>query len=246
MTKIPSRILPPSVEPARLIAELELVMSSIPTVEEFQADTDAVLSWRGRAQATMSAWNTMKAIQFNSAISKLEDPFYPEDRKSAMRDVRALLHEARHSMLLETSGTSNVAVPAGNVFQYFSELSKKISMAQTDILFADPYLDVTFIDRYLPQVGAGVPVRLLTSKYISKLAPAIDLFCKQHGNSISLREADFHDRFVFIDRKIAFQSGASFKDGASTAPTGLVEIIDVFPATLSAYEALWSGGKVHR
>ena len=55
-----------------------------------------------------------------------------------------------------------------------------------------------------------------------------------------------HDRFVFVDKTNAYQSGASFKDGAKWAPTTFTQIIDAFNPVLQIYEGLWAAAKIER
>jgi hypothetical protein len=52
-----------------------------------------------------------------------------------------------------------------------------------------------------------------------------------------------HDRYVIIDGKNCYQSGASFKDGAKAAPTTLTQISDAFLAVSGTYENLWNNAK---
>jgi hypothetical protein len=73
----------------------------------------------------------------------------------------ALLHQAQSDLRLETLGPANIAVPHKMVFEYFEDIRKIIELARQDLLFVDPYLDAEFVARYLPNVAAGVTIRLL-------------------------------------------------------------------------------------
>jgi hypothetical protein len=155
-----------------------------------------------------------------------------------------VLYEALSDLRFTTFGPVNTAIGQGAVFDYFDEIRKIIELATNDLLFVDPYLDVDFVDRYLPHVRSGASVRLLASKRLPTLIPAVQLFAQQSGRRIELRSASgFHDRYVLVDGKSCYQSGASFKDGGRTAPTTITEITDAFPAVRQIYEALWSTGK---
>jgi hypothetical protein len=148
-----------------------------------------------------------------------------------------------HSLFL--AGT--VAVPHGLVFDYFDELRKIIELAKQDVLFVDPYLDAEFVSRYLPHVAAGVMIRLLAREKLATLLPAVDLLSRQNGRTIQVRSAaSFHDRYAIVDRISCYQSGASFKDGAKSAPTTLTQITDAFAGVATTYEDLWKGAKVER
>lgn len=140
-----------------------------------------------------------------------------------------------------------MAVSKGLVFDYFDEIRKIVETAKQDLLFVDPYLDAEFVSRYLGHVSVGVTTRLLAREKLATLLPAVDLFAKQSKAAIEVRSApNFHDRYVFVDRTACYQSGASFKDGAKSAPTTLTQITDAFTAMLQTYEAIWSGAKVER
>jgi hypothetical protein len=74
----------------------------------------------------------------------------------------------------------------------------------------------------------------------------VEAFVVQHGSSISVRSSqDMHDRFVIVDGTEAYQSGASFKDGAKKAPTTLTQITDAFAVLKAQYEDRWNAGTVH-
>ena len=142
------------------------------------------------------------------------------DALVALSGLVTLLQQARHDLRMQTLGPVNVAVSHGMVFDYFDEIRKIIELAKQDLLFVDPYLDAEFISRYLPQVPVGVNTRLLA------------------------RES--HDRYLLVDRNACYQSGASFKDGARSAPTTLTQITDAFGAMLTTYEDLWSHSTIVR
>ena len=116
-------------------------------------------------------------------------------------------------------------------------------------MFVDPYLDPEFVSRYLPQVKKGVTVRLLTSKEkLSSLLPAVETFVAESKLQVQVRfvSSGLHDRFVFVDKKRCFQSGASFKDGARKSPTALIQITDIFKKMLQGYEGMWNGAEIER
>ena len=160
-------------------------------------------------------------------------------------DILALLHEARHSLRLQSTAPTAVAIPSLSPFTYFDEVRKVVETATSDVFFVDPYLDAEFVARYLPNVKQSTIVRLLTQKGLATLLPAVALFAQQHGVAVQVRSAStkLHDRFVFIDRARGYQSGASFKDGGLNAPTTLTEMVDVFQAVIETYEDVWAKAK---
>jgi hypothetical protein len=165
----------------------------------------------------------------------------------AFRGIMVLLHEARHQLMMETQGPTDIAIAGGRIFDYFDEIRKIIELAKEDLLFVDPYLDSEFVSRYLPHVGGGVRVRLLARERLPKLIPAAEAFAKQTGMRLEIRSAPaFHDRYIFIDGASCYQSGASFKDGAKSSPTTLTQITDAFDAVRDTYETIWNAAKAER
>lgn len=91
-------------------------------------------------------------------------------------------------------------------------------------------------------------IRLLAGpKRLTTLLPAVDMFAQQFKRAVSIRSSgDLHDRFLFVDRRDCYLSGASFKDGAKKAPVTLTQITDGFSAMLAVYEGVWNAAKVER
>src|SRR5262249_4873253 len=147
-----------------------------------------------------------------------------------------LIHQARHDLRMESLGPLSVSVSQGLTFDYFDEVRKIIEVAKKDLFFVDPYLDAEFVSRYLPHIGSGVTIRLLTRYKLQALLPAVDLFSQQSKSKIQVRSvANLHDRYIFVDQVACYQSGASFKDGAKSAPTTLTQVTDAFTAMVQTY-----------
>ena len=228
----------PELQPSQLLAEIEDVIRTAP-VGDFRVGQPDAVGWVGRAGALIKRWDIARFVSFEANMMKIYSPgsTFPQ---SAMHRVLSILHEARHDLRLNAVGPLSVAVDRGGIFDYFEEVRKVIVTARVELLFVDPYIDPEFAARYLPQVPAGVKVRLLTKKGIAALVPAIGLASQQLKLTIEVRSAgELHDRYVFVDGNRGFQSGASFKDGARLSPTLLAEITDVLPAVLATYESIW-------
>lgn len=70
-------------------------------------------------------------------------------------------------------------------------------------------------------------------------------FLNQNSGNIEVRSAKgFHDRYIFIDKRDCYQSGASFEDGAKNAPTTITQIIDAFDVVYDTYQRIWDGADV--
>ena len=164
----------------------------------------------------------------------------------AYRELRTLLFQAQHDLRMKTVGPRTVAIAEGMPFDYFDEIRKITEMARDDILFVDPYLDAEFVSRYLRPITSGVEVRLLTSKKLSSLLPAVKILVAQSGLRVEVRSvaSGLHDRFVFVDKARCYQSGASFKDGAKLSQTTLTQITDAFGTMFQNYQRMWGKAKV--
>jgi hypothetical protein len=235
----------PHLNPTQLLAEIEDVIRTAPPQATLHHVEPNALAWLGRAASLIRRWNATKGILFDSEVRQLHAG-RTFDPATAVAGIFTTLHEARHDLRLSSVGPLSVAVQHGAVFDYFDEVRKVMGAAQIELFFVDPYLDSEFASRYLAQVPASIRIRLLGRKGIPSLLPAVELMRKQTGVNIDVRSSPtLHDRFLFVDGRTGFQSGASFKDGAKTAPTTFTEVMDAFQPVFAAYEALWSSGSVH-
>jgi hypothetical protein len=233
--------MPPTKE--QLLAEVEDLIRTAPTYPAIRKMTESNLAWLGRFSAVIRAWNGNRGTE----VLALNMGVHTLNAGQNLQRIFSLLHEARHSLRMETVGPVSVAVGHGQVFDYFDEVRRVIEEAKQDLLFVDPYLDAEFVSRYLNHVSAGVTIRLLARQRFATLLPAVDLFATQSQLTIQVRAApNFHDRYVFVDRSACYQSGASFKDGVKTSPTTLTQINDAFAAVFQTYENLWANAKVER
>ncbi len=230
----------------QLLAETEDLLRTAPPLAEIIQNKESGVAWFGRFSAVIRAWDMPRSAEVLLAQMQLESTI-SEQRHNGYRRILAVLNEARHALRMQTVGPVSLAVAHGQVFEYFDEVRKVIEMAKQDILFVDAYLDAEFVSRYLSHVSKGVTIRLLARERLTTLLPAVDLFAKQSGCAIEVRSAShFHDRYVFVDRNACYQSGASFKDGAKSAPTTLNQITDAFAPVLQTYEDKWSNAKIER
>jgi hypothetical protein len=230
-------------ENVALLAEIEDVLRTLPRREVLRQDVPEAWSWLGRATAAVTLWDLGLGVRARDCVKQMQDPMMLTAQQGYI-GLMVLLEEARSNLRFHALGPVNTAIGQGLVFDYFDEIRKIITLASADILFVDPYLDTDFVSRYLPHIQSGVLVRLLASKRLPTLIPAVQLFAQQSGRRVELRSASgFHDRYIIVDGKSCYQSGASFKDGGRTAPTTVTQITDAFPAVRQTYEDLWRSGK---
>jgi hypothetical protein len=231
----------------QLLVEIEDTIRTMPPRETIRQETQENVAWFGRVSAAIENWKPLKSSLVMAYLGLFRSNGNVRETASGFTNLLTLLHQAQNDLRLETMGPASVAVPHKMVFEYFDEIRKIIELAKDDLLFVDPYLDAEFVARYLPNVADGVMIRLLARERLATLLPAVDAFAEQTGAIVEIRSASsFHDRYVFVDRASCYQSGASFKDGAKSAPTALVQITDAFEAISRTYEEKWSQAQVKR
>ena len=228
----------------QLLIEIEDLLRTMPPQTTICEGTQENYAWAGRLSAVIQKWNFGEGLLLSIALDQLHSYV---GLSEGFRKIITLLHQARHDLRMQTLGPVNVALSKGEVFDYFDEIRKTIEVAKRDVLFIDPYLDAEFVSRYLGHITPGVTTRLLAREKLPTLLPAVDAFVQQFKMKIEVRSAsNFHDRYVFIDGVACYHSGASFKDGAKSAPTTLTQITDAFAALSKTYEDLWNGAKIER
>ena len=210
-------------------------------------DTQENVAWFGRVSAAIENWNLSKSVLVKESLELFFGTGHARETATGFTKLLVLLHQAHHDLRLEMVGPATLAFPGGRMFDYFDETRKIVELARQDLFFVDPFLDGEFVSRYLPNVAAGVTIRLLAREKLATLLPAVEAFAGQTGGTIQIRSAPhYHDRFVFVDRISCYQSGASFKDGAKAAPTTLTQITDACAVVLKTYEDIWSRAKIKR
>ena len=238
--------MPQSISPEQQLAEVDEVLRSMPPIASFETPSQEHFAWLGRASALVHRWDSTKAIvRFDTFVSQLGSGSYLKVPQGA-QGVLTMLHQLRHDAILRNPNPQSIGITTGSVFDYFDEIRKIVELAKSDVLFVDPYLDADFVSRYLPVVTQGATIRLLAREKMASLIPAATLYQQQSGSKVEVRSAsNFHDRYLFVDKAMCYQSGSSFKDGAKKAPTTLTQIKDAFQAVLVTYEGLWSAATVH-
>jgi hypothetical protein len=232
--------------PDLLLAEFDDLLRSMPAMDNLRLLSPEILEWRGRVAAVVEHWQILKSVPLSRSL-RLIDTGDPRQVEHGVRNLIELLQEGRHSLRLASPTATSMLVGPGAVFEYFDEVRKIITTAKNELFFVDPYADPDFVAKFLPQIGPTIAIRILTKQNVSALLPSVDVFVKQFGHNIEVRSSpSIHDRYVFLDKRECFQSGASFKDGAKKAPVGIVQIIDAFSAVQSTYEGIWKSGKIER
>ena len=97
----------------------------------------------------------------------------------------------------------------GQIYDAYSLLIDILSKAKEEVIIIDNYADKSVLDMI---TNLNVKVIIVTRKF--NLLKDIDIkkYNRQYHNLKVIYSDKFHDRFVIIDKKILYHSGASFKD----------------------------------
>ena len=119
-------------------------------------------------------------------------------------------HENRLSLLENTFDSfkdkNNHIFYEGQIYDAYSLMMKIFEKAESNIIIIDNYIDKDILD-ILSKTSKQVT--LITNKY--KIQD-YEKYKEQYNNVTLVVNNSFHDRFIILDKKDLYHSGASFKD----------------------------------
>ena len=126
-------------------------------------------------------------INHENRILKLEESF---DKLNEKEKINAIFYE-------------------GQIYDAYSLLIDIFKEAKKEIIIIDNYADKSILDMI---TNLNVKVTIVTKKF--NLLKDIDIkkYNRQYHNLKVIYSDKFHDRFVILDKKVLYHSGASFKD----------------------------------
>ena len=126
-------------------------------------------------------------VNHENRILKLEESF---DKLNEKEKINAIFYE-------------------GQIYDAYSLLIDIFKEANEEIIIIDNYADKSILDMI---TNLNVKVTIVTKKF--NLLKDIDIkkYNKQYHNLKVIYNDKFHDRFVILDKKVLYHSGASFKD----------------------------------
>ena len=97
----------------------------------------------------------------------------------------------------------------GQIYDAYSLIIDILSKAKNEIIIIDNYADKSVLDMI---TNLNVKVVIITKKF--NLLKDIDIikYNKQYHNLKVIYSDKFHDRFIILDRRDLYHSGASYKD----------------------------------
>ena len=150
--------------------------------------------------AIMDAFIVMKKIINTSLI---EQKYFNELTIKNTEDIK-LLQESFDK--LNTKESNNHIFYEGQIYDAYSLLIDILSRAKKEIIIIDNYAGKKLFD-IIKNINVKVKIYTENIDNISK-----EKYEKQYNNLEIINTNIFHDRFIIIDNKVLYHSGASFKD----------------------------------
>ena len=150
--------------------------------------------------AIMDAFIVMKKIINTSLI---EQKYFNELTIKNTEDIK-LLQESFDKLNIKES--NNHIFYEGQIYDAYSLLIDILSKAKKEIIIIDNYAGKKLFD-IIRNINVKVKIYTENIDNISK-----EKYEKQYSNIEIINTNIFHDRFIIIDNKMLYHSGASFKD----------------------------------
>lgn len=152
----------------------------------------------------------LRGYTLNNSFYQIEEKI---DRRLSKQDEKIEALEGKVDVFVKTSIPPKQGVfYEGEVFDADVFVTKYIVAAKKTIVLIDNYVNMTTLEM-LAKKEKGVQLKIITSKKGNNLAKSdIQRFQEQYGNLEIVENEAFHDRFIIIDDKELYVSGASLKD----------------------------------
>ena len=135
--------------------------------------------------------------------SLIEQKYFNELTIKNTEDIK-LLQESFDK--LNTKESNNHIFYEGQIYDAYSLLIDILSKAKKEIIIIDNYAGKKLFD-IIKNINVNVKIYTENIDNISK-----EKYEKQYNNLEIINTHIFHDRFIIIDNKMLYHSGASFKD----------------------------------
>ena len=171
------------------IAMLSTILKSKVAVETSIRIMDAFVKMRKYISANLIEQDNMKnmLLKHDNEIKLLQESFSKLEEKEKINHI---FYE-------------------GQIYDAYSLLIDIFKEAKKEIIIIDNYADKSILDMI---TNLNVEVTIVTKKF--NLLKDIDIkkYNKQYHNLKVIYSDKFHDRFIILDKKVLYHSGASYKD----------------------------------
>ena len=149
------------------------------------------------------------SIKIMDAFVKMRK--YINNNKNVLLNIenKLLEHDNKIDILfdkLESKEKMNNVFFEGQIYDAYSLLIDILNKSKEEIIIIDNYASKELFD-ILKDIKVNIKI---VTKNINDIL--IKKYNKQYNNIEIIYNDSFHDRFIIIDRKILYHSGASFKD----------------------------------
>ena len=237
-----------TIDPGALYIQLGRLVESMPHLEVGPI-TPEVQQWLGRAGALIEAMgDAADIVQMKVSSANLNSSI----RGTNAQTIKSIVYRALATAELNAPASAQGAfIPAGNAFDAYAAIGKVLSIAGTDLLIVDPYMDEKALTEFAVLAHEQVSVRLLSDEHSHKptLGPAAQRWAAQYGGKRPLQvrltpPRRLHDRLIVVDGKVAWTLTQSLNAFAARAPASLVRVDPETAALkIAAYGALWNEAK---
>ena len=171
------------------IAMLSTILKSKVAVETSIRIMDAFVKMRKYISANLIEQDNMKnmLIKHDNEIKLLQESFSKLEEKEKINHI----------------------FYDGQIYDAYSLLIDIFKDAEKEIIIIDNYADKSILDMI---TNLNVRVTIVTRKF--NLLKDIDIkkYNRQYHNLKVIYSDKFHDRFIILDKKVLYHSGASYKD----------------------------------
>ena len=139
-------------------------------------------------------------VNENKRISNLESKYIDHD-------IKLLEHDTKINEIFNQFKTNNNHIFfEGEIYDAYSLLIDILKKAKEEIIIIDNYAGKQLFD-ILKEIKINIKV---VTKNIDEIS--YKKYNEQYENIEIINNDKFHDRFIIIDKKTLYHSGASFKD----------------------------------
>ena len=173
----------------------------------------------------------LKGYSVNARLIHLEDTLH---RNLATHDQRIATLEEKVDFFVQTKEPPLQGIfYQGRYWDAKSLLIKFIRRAKKELIVIDPYVGVATLDM-LAKRGRGVKIELVTHSNGELKESDFEAFAKQCGKFTKTICGICHDRFIIVDGKEVFWTGASLKDAGRLTFAAAKMGAEIIPGLLAS------------
>ena len=196
----------------------------------YRVNSRRATQFRIRATKVLKEY-LLRGYSVNARLNQLEDTMH---RNLAKHDDRIATLEQKVDFFVQTKEPPLQSIFYHNKFwDAKSLLIKFIRRAKKELIVIDAYLDVATLDM-LAKRGRGVKIELVTHSNGELEESDFEAFGAQCGKFTKTICGICHDRFIIVDQKEIFWTGASLKDAGRLTFAAAKMGAEVIPGLLES------------